>query len=322
MACECARSTSTRACCSRRSKRSRRRDRHHQAVVVLLTPGMYNSAYFEHSYLAQQMGIAARRGARPGGRGRSRVDAHHQRARAGWTSSTAASTTTFSTRTTFRARLDARRARAGGRLPGRPRLAGQRARQRRRRRQGDVRLRAGHDPLLPGRGADHSQRAHLPVLARRGPAARTGQPREAGGEGRQRSPAATACSVLFATRRRTVTTGRWRCRRRSLVCGRRRTAARRSGAMRSISSPPGTSSTGSRIRTGQLPRPPGVSGSRPMRLLASTVDLDRRADGRPTRSTSSSSPSAEHAIPSPTIRCWHRRGGLPRTWLDGARRAR
>src|SRR5262249_21731468 len=26
-------------------------------VVVLLTPGMYNSAYFEHSFLAQQMGI-------------------------------------------------------------------------------------------------------------------------------------------------------------------------------------------------------------------------------------------------------------------------
>ena len=26
-------------------------------VVVLLTPGMYNSAYFEHSYLAQKMGI-------------------------------------------------------------------------------------------------------------------------------------------------------------------------------------------------------------------------------------------------------------------------
>jgi uncharacterized circularly permuted ATP-grasp superfamily protein len=28
-----------------------------QATVVLLTPGMYNSAYFEHSFLAQQMGI-------------------------------------------------------------------------------------------------------------------------------------------------------------------------------------------------------------------------------------------------------------------------
>ena len=25
--------------------------------VVLLTPGRYNSAYFEHAYLAQQMGI-------------------------------------------------------------------------------------------------------------------------------------------------------------------------------------------------------------------------------------------------------------------------
>jgi uncharacterized circularly permuted ATP-grasp superfamily protein len=28
-----------------------------EATVVLLTPGMYNSAYFEHAYLAQQMGI-------------------------------------------------------------------------------------------------------------------------------------------------------------------------------------------------------------------------------------------------------------------------
>jgi uncharacterized circularly permuted ATP-grasp superfamily protein len=25
--------------------------------IVLLTPGIYNSAYYEHSYLAQQMGI-------------------------------------------------------------------------------------------------------------------------------------------------------------------------------------------------------------------------------------------------------------------------
>ena len=28
-----------------------------EATVVLLTPGMYNSAYFEHAYLAQQMGV-------------------------------------------------------------------------------------------------------------------------------------------------------------------------------------------------------------------------------------------------------------------------
>ncbi|MFP5303638.1 circularly permuted type 2 ATP-grasp protein, partial [Cobetia sp. SIMBA_158] len=26
-------------------------------TVVLLTPGMYNSAYFEHTFLAQQMGV-------------------------------------------------------------------------------------------------------------------------------------------------------------------------------------------------------------------------------------------------------------------------
>ena len=26
-------------------------------TVVVLTPGIYNSAYFEHSYLAQQMGV-------------------------------------------------------------------------------------------------------------------------------------------------------------------------------------------------------------------------------------------------------------------------
>ena len=26
-------------------------------VVVVLTPGIYNSAYFEHSFLAQQMGV-------------------------------------------------------------------------------------------------------------------------------------------------------------------------------------------------------------------------------------------------------------------------
>ena len=31
--------------------------REQRTVVVLLTPGIYNSAYFEHSFLAQQMGI-------------------------------------------------------------------------------------------------------------------------------------------------------------------------------------------------------------------------------------------------------------------------
>jgi uncharacterized circularly permuted ATP-grasp superfamily protein len=30
---------------------------HHEPTVVLLTPGVFNSAYFEHTFLAQQMGI-------------------------------------------------------------------------------------------------------------------------------------------------------------------------------------------------------------------------------------------------------------------------
>ena len=56
-----------------------------------------------------------------------------------------------------------------GGLSRRPRRAGQRPRQRRGRRQGDLRLRARHDPLLRRRGADPSQRADLPLLARFGP---------------------------------------------------------------------------------------------------------------------------------------------------------
>jgi len=30
---------------------------HLRPTVVVLTPGIYNSAYFEHSFLAQQMGV-------------------------------------------------------------------------------------------------------------------------------------------------------------------------------------------------------------------------------------------------------------------------
>ena len=32
-------------------------ENHHEATVVLMTPGIYNSAYFEHCFLAQQMGV-------------------------------------------------------------------------------------------------------------------------------------------------------------------------------------------------------------------------------------------------------------------------
>ena len=37
-------------------------------TVVVLTPGIYNSAYYEHSFLAQQMGIELVEGRDLGGR--------------------------------------------------------------------------------------------------------------------------------------------------------------------------------------------------------------------------------------------------------------
>ena len=48
--------------------------------VVVLTPGIWNSAYFEHAFLAQQMGAELCRGPRPRRRGPGRVHAHDARA--------------------------------------------------------------------------------------------------------------------------------------------------------------------------------------------------------------------------------------------------
>ena len=45
----------------------------------MLTPGQHNSAYFEHAFLAQQMGVELVEGARPVRQGRLRLHAHHQR---------------------------------------------------------------------------------------------------------------------------------------------------------------------------------------------------------------------------------------------------
>ena len=54
----------------------------HNPTVVLLTPGQFNSAYFEHAFLAQQMGIELVEGADLFV-GRSGLHAHDQRAAAG-----------------------------------------------------------------------------------------------------------------------------------------------------------------------------------------------------------------------------------------------
>ena len=53
--------------------------------VVLLTPGIYNSAYFEHSFLAQQMGVELVEGRRPGGGGRPGAACAPPRVSSGWT---------------------------------------------------------------------------------------------------------------------------------------------------------------------------------------------------------------------------------------------
>ena len=48
--------------------------------VVVLTPGIYNSAYFEHSFLAQQMGVELVEGRDLVVSRRLRLDAHDARA--------------------------------------------------------------------------------------------------------------------------------------------------------------------------------------------------------------------------------------------------
>ena len=52
-------------------------------TVAVLTPGPYNSAYFEHAFLAQQMGVELVEGQDLFVAGRHGVHAHHARAAAG-----------------------------------------------------------------------------------------------------------------------------------------------------------------------------------------------------------------------------------------------
>ena len=65
--------------------------------IVLLTPGVYNSAYFEHTFLARQMGVLWWKGA-TWWRTTAVSTCARPPASSGWTSSTAASTTISSIR--------------------------------------------------------------------------------------------------------------------------------------------------------------------------------------------------------------------------------
>ena len=136
-----------------------------EATVVVLTPGPYNSAYFEHSFLARTMGLELVQAPRPRSSTATRSSCARRAARGASTSSTAAPTTRSSiprcSAPTACSASPASCAPAAGQ-----RGARERARQRRRRRQGDLSLRARHDPLLPGRGADPRAGADLRVRAR------------------------------------------------------------------------------------------------------------------------------------------------------------
>ena len=134
-----------------------------EATVVVWTPGPFNSAYFEHAFLARQMGVELVEASDLVVRddvlymrttdGLERVHAVYRRIDDDYVDPLE-----------FRVGLGARRARAGARLPRRDGRGGQRLRHRRGRRQGDLPLRARDDPLLPQRGADPRQRQDLPAV--------------------------------------------------------------------------------------------------------------------------------------------------------------
>ena len=128
--------------------------------VVLLTPGHYNSAYFEHAFLADEMGIELVKGSdlfvdegrvymrTP--RGPQRVDVIYRRVDDAFLDPLAMRPDSF-----LGVAGPARRA---ARRPGQHRQC---AGQRRGRRQVDLHLRAGDGPLLSRRGADPAERADL-----------------------------------------------------------------------------------------------------------------------------------------------------------------
>ena len=125
-------------------------------TVVLLTPGVYNSAYYEHSFLADKLGVELVEGRdlfvkddvvyMRTTQGPKRVDVIYRRI-----------DDDFLDPAGVPAGLRARRAGPDVGLPGRQRHAGQCGRHRRRRRQGGLQLHAGDREVLSRRGADPAE---------------------------------------------------------------------------------------------------------------------------------------------------------------------
>ena len=150
----CSRSRTTRTCCCRRSPMCASRMSQKPAVVIL-TPGLYNSAYFEHSFLARQLGVFLVEGHdlivednhvfMRTTQGKQQVDVIYRRV-----------DDDYPRPAVLPPRQHPRRARAHQRLPRGARRPGQRSGRGRRRRQVGVRVRAravryylGEDALLP-----------------------------------------------------------------------------------------------------------------------------------------------------------------------------
>ena len=155
-------------------------------TIVVLTPGVGNSAYFEHAFLAREMGVELVEGRdllvhdnivyMRTTAGLRRVDVIYRRV-----------DDDFLDPLAFRA--DSQLGVAGllQRLPRRQRRRWPTRSARRRRRQGDLRVRAGDHPVLPRRGADPRQRRDLSAAATPTIATvRARAPRHAGGEGGRR----------------------------------------------------------------------------------------------------------------------------------------
>ena len=136
-------------------------------TLVVLTPGVFNSAYFEHSFLAQRMGAELVEGGDLVVGDDDCVYMHTTEGRRARPRDLPAHRRPVPRPRSLPTRLDARRRRADACVEGGQRRHRERTGRRRRRRQVCVRLDARHHPLLPRRGAADRQRADLSLHVRR-----------------------------------------------------------------------------------------------------------------------------------------------------------
>ena len=191
----CARSTTTRNCCWGHCVRWRRRPRARRPSSCG-RPGPLNSAYFEHAFLARQMGVELVEASdlvvrddvlyMRTTRGLERVHAVYRRIDDDFVDPLE-----FMPDSLLGVPGLVRAYRAGSVAIANALRHG------RGRRQGDLLLRARDDPLLLGRGADPRERPHVPALRPRSARARARAPGRAGRQAdrrvrRQRSDDRTA----------------------------------------------------------------------------------------------------------------------------------